>query len=49
MKTRMAVAALLIVVGLLAPACTNESNDTFASSGTVVFLSLEGGFYGIFD
>ena len=47
MKTRMAIAAFLIITGLLVSACTNESEDTFVSTGTVVFLSLEGGFYGI--
>jgi len=43
----MAIAAFLMVTGLHAPACTSESEDTLVSTGTVVFLSLEGGFYGI--
>jgi hypothetical protein len=47
MKTRVAVVAFLISTGFLAPACTTESEDTFVSTGTVVFLSFEGGFYGI--
>lgn len=47
MTMRMAIAALLIVVGLLAPACIQESEDTFATTGTVVLLNFEGGFYGI--
>jgi inhibitor of cysteine peptidase len=47
MTTRLAVAAVLIAMSLLAPACTKYADDTFVSTGTVVFLSLEGGFYGI--
>jgi len=45
--TRLMVVMYLTVCVLLAPACTNQSEDTFISTGTVVFLSLEGGFYGI--
>jgi hypothetical protein len=47
MKTRIVFAFLLIVGGFLAAGCTNESSDTFVSTGTVVYLSFEGGFYGI--
>ena len=47
MKTLMGIVTVLIVTGLLAPACTNDSGDMFVSTGTVVFLSFEGGFYGI--
>lgn len=47
MNTRMGIVASLVVICLLAPACANDSGDTFVSTGTVVFLSFEGGFYGI--
>ena len=47
MKPRIAIAVVLIVGGFLAAGCTNESSDTFVSTGTVVYLSFEGGFYGI--
>ncbi len=47
MITRLALVTLLIVCAVVAPACTNDNGDTFVSTGTVVFLALEGGFYGI--
>lgn len=47
MKTLLAIAALLMLSVVLTPGCTNESEDTFVSTGTVVYLSFEGGFYGI--
>lgn len=39
------ILVLLLFVYFLG--CTNESTDTFITTGTVVFLSFEGGFYGI--
>ena len=47
MKTRLTVAAFFLVIGLLVQACTNDAEDTIATTGTVIFLSFEGGFYGI--
>jgi hypothetical protein len=47
MTTRLTVLTLLIISILIVSACTNESTDTFVTTGTVVFLNLEGGFYGI--
>ena len=32
---------------LLTQACSTDSGDNFSVTGTIVFLSFEGGFYGI--
>ncbi len=47
MTIRWALLLLITFCVVLAQSCTNESDNTFATTGTVVFLSFEGGFYGI--
>lgn len=47
MTIRWALLLLITSCAVLAQSCTNESDNTFAITGTVVFLSFEGGFYGI--
>lgn len=45
--TRILLAALIAVCALLAQSCTTENENTLKLSGTIIFLSFEGGFYGI--
>lgn len=44
---RLFVSTALIVLALLCQSCSTDSGDTFSVTGTVMFLSFEGGFYGI--
>jgi hypothetical protein len=41
------VAVLIVAVMVAFPSCTTENEDAIKVTGTVVFLSFEGGFYGI--
>ena len=45
--TRFFVLAFAVVVMLLTQSCTTDTRETGSLTGTVVFLSFEGGFYGI--
>jgi hypothetical protein len=45
--TRILFAAVLIVVAVLG--CFEDQPDPVSDDGTVVFLSFEGGFFGIVD
>jgi hypothetical protein len=47
MGTRLIFGLLATVVVACVAGCTNDSSDTFTTTGTVVFLGFEGGFYGI--
>ena len=47
MIARLAPVLVLFACAFLAPACTTDNGDTFVSTGTVIFVALEGGFYGI--
>jgi len=44
---RMYLATALLACCIIASSCTTASYDTTKSTGTVVFVSIEGGFYGI--
>jgi hypothetical protein len=44
---RMALFVLALIVVVLPQSCTTENEDAVKVTGTVVFLSFEGGFYGI--
>jgi hypothetical protein len=44
---RALVTIAVILCGLIAQSCTTDSGDNTVVTGTVVFLSFEGGFYGI--
>lgn len=44
---RALVTTAVILCGLIAQSCTTDSGDNTVVTGTVVFLSFEGGFYGI--
>jgi hypothetical protein len=44
---RITVIVIVLVAGLLLQSCTTENDDAIKVTGTVVYLSLEGGFYGI--
>jgi hypothetical protein len=50
-SSRLPLLRILIVltVAALAYACVDETPEAVSSRGTVVFNSLEGGFYGIVD
>jgi len=45
--TRLFVGTALIALALLSQSCSTDSGDNFSVTGTIVFLSFEGGFYGI--
>lgn len=45
--SRIIFAALLFIVVSLLQSCTVENDDAVKITGTIVFLSFEGGFYGI--
>jgi hypothetical protein len=38
---------LVVAVIIALPSCTTENDDAVKVTGTIVFLSFEGGFYGI--
>ena len=44
---RIIVTALALVLVVILQACTTENEDAIKVTGTIVFLSFEGGFYGI--
>lgn len=44
---RIAFVALALMAVLFLQSCTTENDDAVKVTGTVVFLSFEGGFYGI--
>ena len=44
---RLCVSTTLVLFALLTQSCTTDSGDNFISTGTIVYLSFEGGFYGI--
>jgi hypothetical protein len=45
--SRIIFAARVLIVVVLLQSCTTENEDAIKVTGTVVFLSFEGGFYGI--
>ena len=44
---RIIFTALVLIVVVILHSCTTENEDAVKVTGTVVFLSFEGGFYGI--
>jgi hypothetical protein len=44
---RIVLFALALILVVLLPSCTIKNDDAVKVTGTVVFLSFEGGFYGI--
>jgi hypothetical protein len=44
---RTLFAGILTLCALLAQSCATDSGENLSMTGTVVFLSFEGGFYGI--
>jgi hypothetical protein len=44
---RFFLGAVLLLFALISQSCTTDSGDNFVGTGTIVFLSFEGGFYGI--
>jgi hypothetical protein len=44
---RILFTAVLALSALLTQSCSADSGDNFSVTGTIVFLSFEGGFYGI--
>jgi hypothetical protein len=44
---RIIVTTLALVLVVILQSCTTENEDAIKVTGTVVFLSFEGGFYGI--
>jgi hypothetical protein len=44
---RMSALGAIVVCMLVLESCTTDSGDNIIGTGTVVFLSFEGGFYGI--
>lgn len=47
MATRYVLLLLITLSAVFVQSCKNDSDETFATTGTIVFLSFEGGFYGI--
>jgi hypothetical protein len=45
--SRIIFAALTLIVAVFLQSCTTENEDAVKVTGTIVFLSFEGGFYGI--
>ncbi|MCX6145016.1 MAG: hypothetical protein NTZ35_17575 [Ignavibacteriales bacterium] len=45
--SRIIFAALTLIVVVLLQSCKTENEDAVKVTGTIVFLSFEGGFYGI--
>lgn len=41
------ISCTILVIVLFFPSCATDIGDNFIGNGTVVFLSIEGGFYGI--
>lgn len=44
---RLLLSTTLILSSIISQACMTDTGDNFIGTGTVVFLSFEGGFYGI--
>lgn len=44
---RLSLGTVLILVALLPQSCMTDSGDNIIGNGTIVYLSFEGGFYGI--
>ena len=44
---RLFLSTSLVLFALLFQSCSTDSGDNFSVTGTIVFLSFEGGFYGI--
>ena len=47
LSMRIVLNTVLMVLALLPQSCMTDSGDNIIGTGTVVFLSFEGGFYGI--
>lgn len=45
--SRIVLSSLALILLVLLQSCTTENEDAVKVTGTVVFLSFEGGFYGI--
>ena len=46
-KVLFSLVILVILVFLLIPSCASETTGLFTREGTIKFIDLEGGFYGI--
>jgi hypothetical protein len=44
---RICVSTTLVLFALLCQSCMTDSGENFVGTGTIVYLSFEGGFYGI--
>jgi len=44
---RLSFSAPIFLCALLSQSCMKDSGDDFIGTGTIVFLTFEGGFYGI--
>ena len=44
---RICVSTTLVLLALLCQSCMTDSGENFVGTGTIVYLSFEGGFYGI--
>ncbi len=44
---RVFLSTALVLLAIIPLACMTDSGDNFVGTGTIVFLSFEGGFYGI--
>jgi hypothetical protein len=44
---QLCLSSTLVLFAILSQSCMTESGDNFVGTGTIVFLSFEGGFYGI--
>jgi hypothetical protein len=47
LSVRIVLSIALVLLALCPQSCMTDSGDNFIGTGTVVFLSFEGGFYGI--
>ena len=45
--TSVFICTALIVLALLSQSCSTDFGDNIVGTGTVVYISIEGGFYGI--
>jgi hypothetical protein len=45
--SRSVLSAFVLILAVLLQSCTTENEDAVKVTGTVAFLSFEGGFYGI--
>lgn len=44
---RLFVTTVYILLALISISCSTDFGDDFVATGTIVYVSLEGGFYGI--